>query len=152
MPIPAFDHLTEDERIRLINAPAYVTVLIAGADENIDRREKLSAAKLVHYRTFTSDPLLHDYYESVNESFEEALNGLISLYEDGIDSGGKAVSDELSLLNPILEKLDPPVKMKLVDTWRSLAKKVAEASGGLLGYGSINMEERSLITLPMLNV
>ncbi len=150
MPIPQFDHLTEDEVTRLINAPAYVTVLIAGADENIDRREKLSAAKLVHYRKFTSDPLLHDYYEAVDDSFEDALNALVELYENGNDSGGKAVYEELSLLNPILAKLDNGVRQKLLDTWRSLAKKVAEASGGLMGYASINVEEKKLIQLPML--
>lgn len=151
MAIAQFENLSEQEVELLVNAPAYVTVLIAAADDKIDRKEKGWATKLVKYRTFTSNAELHEYYKVVNASFETALNSLVELYHEGKDAGGSSVGAELTKLNDILPKLDPSYASTLLASWKSLAEKVAEASGGLLGYASIDTEERALVDLPMIS-
>lgn len=149
MPIPEFNNLSEQEIESLVNAPAYVTILIASADDNIDKKEKNWAKKLVSYRSFTSEEMLLAYYEEVNKSFEMALDSLEELYNESED-GLTAISMELEKLNPILAKLDNNMTSTLLSSWRSLAHKVAEASGGFLGMFSTDNEEKKWIDLPML--
>lgn len=148
MAIKQFDSLTETEAILLYQAPAVVTVLIAGADSTIDEEETEWASKLVNYRTFTSDPLLHEYYEHVEAQFEGNIAHLVSNWSP--ENGTQALSERLASALPVLDKLDEEFAALLKKSWRSLAKKVAEASGGLLGFGSIGAAEKALISLPML--
>lgn len=146
MSIKHFNNISDEEAALLIKAPALVTVLIAGADENIEKKEREWAAKLVHYRTFTSDPRLQDYYELVKARFETYVNDLT----DNWTPGSAAVTEELAGVKDILAKLDDEYADLLRESWKSLAKKVAEASGGLLGFGSIDEAEMKLISLPMI--
>lgn len=142
-----FSDLNESEINLLLKAPALVTLLIAGADNDIDDKEKSLGEKLVNYRTFTSDTKLHEYYEEVNQGFETQLSALIDAWKPG---SGSEIATELSSLNPILSKLDATYADMLKASWRSLAKKVAEADGGFVGFGSISKEESQLIGLSMI--
>ncbi|MEZ4776834.1 MAG: hypothetical protein R3D00_26905 [Bacteroidia bacterium] len=147
MAIKQFSNLTEQESALLTNAPALITVLIAGADNDISKKETDWAGKLVHYRTFTSEPKLQNYYEAVKEGFESSLDALI----DGWNENSEAlITGELAGVNSILPKIDPEYATLLKESWRSLAQKVAEASGGLLGFGSVDEAEKRLVSLPMI--
>ncbi len=146
--ITPLERLSEAEVYFLVKCPALVTVLIAGADKQIDKSEKNGAFKLVHYRTFTSDPLLNEYYRRVEEHFEENLSELLEKWNPSDTQ--EFLSQELATAEPILEKLDDEYAEMIKKSWRSLAKKVAEASGGIMGFGSINAAEQHLIDLPML--
>lgn len=147
MPIKYFSDLNESEVNLLLKAPALITILIAGADNDIDDKEKSLGEKLVNYRTFTSDTKLHEYYEEVNENFESQLSTMIDNWKPG---SGKEISNDLAGLNAILPKLDATYADLLKASWRSLAKKVAEADGGFVGFGSISKEESQLIDLSMI--
>ncbi len=147
MPIKYFSDLSEAEVALLLKAPALITLLIAGADDDIDSKEKSLGEKIVNYRTFTSDTRLHEYYEEVNSDFATKLEEMISAWKPG---STEAISEELSGLNAITPKLEASYVDLLKQSWRSLAKKVAEADGGFLGMGSINKEEVALIDLPMI--
>ncbi|MEM6342829.1 MAG: hypothetical protein AAF927_03080 [Bacteroidota bacterium] len=149
MAIKYFSALSSEEISQLTEAPAVIAVLIAGADDNIDKKEKSWATRLVHYRTFTSDPKLHEYYETVNVRFEGHLDSLVESWT--AEKSEAELSARVSALNPILAKLDAEYADLLRESWRSMARKVAEASGGLVGIGSINKEEAALVDLPMLD-
>jgi len=139
--------LSQPEINQLKQAPALITMLIAGADAKIDDKEKNWATKIVRYRTFTSDAILNEYYQLVDEVFETQLQQLESEW-------GPTAEDELSQrladMNVVLAKLTDEQASAIKDSWRSLAKKVAEASGGLAGFGSISHEEHKWVNLPML--
>ena len=149
MAIKQFSALTTDETVQLIEAPAVVSVLIAGADENIDKQEKGWATRLVHYRTFTSDPKLHEYYEEVNASFEERLGQFVDEWEAKTTEANMIA--KLEALKPVLAKIDAGYADLLKDSWRSMAKKIAEASGGFIGFGSVDSNESRLLGLSMLD-
>lgn len=149
MAIKYFSALSSDEVSQLTEAPAVIAVLIAGADDNIDKKEKSWATRLVHYRTFTSDPKLHEYYETVNVRFEGHLDSLVDSWN--VESSGEELANKVAALKSILAKLDTEYADLLRESWRSMARKVAEASGGLVGFGSINPEEADLVDLPMLD-
>lgn len=143
------DQLTEEEITVLCEAPARVAVLIAGADSDIDRKELNRAITLANYRTFTSDPVLHDYYERVNVGFETVLAKLIEDWKPKFSE--TELIAELEQLNPILVKMEQEFSDKLKTSLRSFAQKIAETSGGLLGFQSIDYRERKLVHLPMIH-
>lgn len=153
MSIQAFSQLSQEEIDQLVQAPAKIALLIAAADQDIDEKETEWAKKLVHYRSFSSEPLLFKYYEMVDQDFENHLTQLEAAYADQPGQLVPQLSEQLAALNPILQKVaatDPDYAQALRKSWRSLAKRVAEASGGLLGFASINKEEEKLIDLPMI--
>lgn len=147
MAIKQFSNLTEQESALLINAPALITVLIAGADNDISKKEKDWAGKLVHYRTFTSEPKLQNYYEAVKEEFSDSLDMLVDNWDENSEA---MITGHLAGVNTVLPKIDAEYAEMLKASWRSLAHKVAEASGGLLGFGSIDEAEKRLLSLPMI--
>lgn len=149
MPIPYFKNLSEEEVELLAMAPAKVTVLIAGADDSIDKNEKEWASKLVRFRTFTSHERLHDYYDLVDARFEKDLEGLIATWS--AEGSQEELINKLGDLKAVLAKMDDTYAGLIKDSLRSLAKHVAKASGGFLGMGGIEIEERKLMDLNMLD-
>ncbi|MEO0585246.1 MAG: hypothetical protein AAF135_23735 [Bacteroidota bacterium] len=148
MAISFFSGLTEQEQNQLLLAPSMVTVLVAGADQNIDKKEKDWATKLVQFRTFTSDTTLHDYYEAVDARFAQDLETLTANW-DATSTEGQ-LAEELGKVGEILPKLGSEVANELRESLRSLAQHVAKASGGFLGMGGIDSRESSVMKLEML--
>jgi hypothetical protein len=148
MAIKYFKDLTEEEAALMYKAPALITVLIAGADNNIDKREKDWATKVVNYRTFTAQPKLQEYYEKVQADFKETLNSLVDSWNE---NSADEITAQLASTNPIFEKIGEEYSGYLKASWRSLAQKVAGASGGILGFGAVDKHEKKLIDLPMLD-
>lgn len=148
MTVEQLSHLDAAEQDLMLRTPALVAVLVAGADHKIDKKETALSAKLVHYRTFTSDEQLHAYYQACEARFEDDLNALLADWNE-VTSGGE-IADELKQLNTILPKVDATYAGLLKDSWRSMAKRVAEASGGLFGMGSIDGQEAVVVDLPMI--
>ncbi len=148
MSIEAFSSLDAQEVEQLLEAPAVVTLLIAGSDEKVDKKEKDWASKLVNYRSVTAEVELQPYYEALGDRFESDLTSLM----DGWQVGDlETLRDKLSALSPILEKLEGEFVLKLKQSWRTLAEQVAKASGGIIGFGSVSPEEREVIDLSMLD-
>ncbi|GAB4429091.1 MAG: hypothetical protein OHK0039_47690 [Bacteroidia bacterium] len=147
MAIKYFATLAESEVGELLKAPARITVLISAADGTVHSKETEWARKLVGYRAFTAHVKLHDYYEAVQTHFDAELQQLIAHWSG---ESTALISGQLADLQPILAKLEPEVADLLRESWRSLARRVAEAEGGLLGFGTVNKEEQSLVDLPMI--
>ena len=68
----------------------------------------------------------------------------------GTEARISAITSELRKLNFILQKVDKNFAIKLIASLKDLAKKIAEASGGVLGYLSVSYEEARLMELKML--
>jgi len=150
MKIKHFEKLSEQEYDTLIKTPALVTILIAGADEHIDKAEKRWAAKIVQYRKFSSTKVLHTYYEEIDQNFESTLNDLIEVSGDDAKSRKEIIGSELSKLDVILPKIEQNYAKKLIESWKSLAVHIAKASGGIFRFGNISEDEKELIELPMI--
>ena len=142
--------LSEEDQELLYQAPAIVTVLVAGADQHIDQREQALAQKLVNYRTFTADSILHDYYEEANSRFEGSLQELMAAWSP--ETGQRAMSQLLEEVGEVLLQLPEDHSEALKESLRSFAKKVAEADGGFLHMGGISAAERSVLDLKELDV
>ncbi|MEP0985191.1 hypothetical protein [Ekhidna sp.] len=148
--IPEFEPLREDEIQVLLKAPVYVAILIAGADGKIDKSERREAIDVARNKQSRSREQLAEFYKMVGEQFEENFNKLVDELPSGTDSRVSAITTELRKLNFILPKIDKNFSIKFVASLKDLAKKIAEASGGVLGYLSVSYEESRLMELKMI--
>lgn len=149
--IEQFKDLNEQEIDLLREAIPMVTVLIAGADGEIDAKEEAWAKKVAHIRTYNNPDSLNEYYKMVGASYQIDVNKYINFSEVDTATRTKNLSDKLAGLNDILVKLDPSFAKELYESLKTFANHVARASGGILGYGSIGHEEQQLVDLPMIN-
>lgn len=143
--------LEQSEVNELLDAIPRITVLIAGADEKIDTKETEWAKKIANIRSYASETLLRDYYNSVGAHFEERVSALIKELPDDTEVRTEVLSQHLAKLNPILTKLDNTFAAYLYDSFLSFAKHVAKAAGGFLSFMTISAEEKKLIGLEMID-
>ena len=145
------EKLTPAEKQMLIDAPLLVTILIAGADNNIDKREKSWASKITNFRTTTAHHTLKDYYALAAVNFDDRLDHIISDLPKSGTERLPILSSKLSLLNTVLPKLDARFAKAFYNSMITFAKEIAEASGGILGWFSKGKEEKKYLGLEMID-
>lgn len=151
MNIQEFENLREDEIQALLKAPVYVAILIAGADGKIDKSERKEAVEVARSRQSRAREQLVNYYQAVGETFEDDFNRLVDELPEDVKDRNTDIEQQLRKLNFILPKIDRVFAIKLYASLKDLAKKIAEASGGILGYLSVSYEEQALMELKMIN-
>ena len=145
-----FEKLSSTEADLLLKAPLLVCILIAGADDDIDRKEIKKAIQLAQKKQSRGNSRLVDYYQLMAEDFEDKLKVLIQSYPSKAAQREPILQAELEELNIVFTKID---KNWAIDFYKSLleiAKETAESSGGLLGMKSVGEEEAKFINLPMI--
>lgn len=145
------DGLQTEEKQLIFDAIPLVTILIAGSDGKIDTREVEWATKLTTIRGYKESAALSDLYKKVGETFEERLKELIEKLPGRTETRQQEISEELAKLNTVLPKIDSWYAKLYYESLLSLAKHVAEASGGILGFMTIDSKESDLIELAMIN-
>ena len=145
-----FSTLSEKDYAKLKDAIPLITLLIGGADGDLNKDEIQWAEKVTKIRSYKMSEDLIGFYQEVGKDFSEKLDQYINDFPASTDDRTKLISDRLSELNPLLAKLDHTVAYHLYKSYTSFAKHVAKASGGFLGFFSIGPEEGELIGLPML--
>ncbi|MEO6694772.1 MAG: hypothetical protein ABIY50_10855 [Ignavibacteria bacterium] len=148
--IPELRNLSEIETNLLLNTPALVTLLIAGAEGNIEAKELDWGAKITHFRGEDRQSILQNYYKEVDANFNDILKQLISAMPQEVNERTTAINNELQKINEIYPKLEQDLSRELHKSYKSLAKHVAQASGGIWGYGSISPQEQKLIDLEVI--
>lgn len=148
--IQQFAGLTAEESQSLVDAIPLITILIAGADGNIDDQEKEWATKLTEIRGYAHPDSLQEYYQAVGNQYSEKLNHLIDILPKEVNERTQHISEQLSGLNPILAKLDINYAYNMYKSLTSFAEHVAKASGGFLRFATVSKEEAKLINLPMI--
>ncbi|WMN06576.1 hypothetical protein QYS48_32900 [Marivirga arenosa] len=150
--IPELQNLNESELDLLKKIPAMVTILIAGADEEISKSELKEAVNVTKIKQSKARKELLSYYKEVAPDFEESLNELLNSYPQEAEVRSKQVIEEIERLNSILTKVDKDWAVQFIESMKDIAKRVAEAAGGVFGYLSIGYEESKLIDLKMIKV
>lgn len=135
----------------MLDAIPLITILVAGADGHIDETEMEWAEKLTSIRSYESANHLPAYYETVGAQFSDRLVALQEGLPTETEARTAAVSAKLAELNPVMHKLSSFDAIKYYKSFRSFAKHVAEASGGILRFISIGPKEADVVELPMLD-
>ncbi len=146
-----FNALNEREYEILKDAVCWVTVLVAGADGLIEKKELDWANKITGIRTYSGPKTLQEFYKEVDTNFAEKIESCINFLPSNTESRNKELSEKLSELNEILPKLPPKLGFELYNSYTRLAEQVAKASGGVLGFFSVSGEEKQAMELHMLN-
>ena len=142
--------LNEEEKQELYDAIPVITLLVAGADGDIDDLELAKSEKITRIRGFSGDEGLQEFYDHIGTDYHDRLQRWLKVVPQDTDERTAELSARLEKLNPILAKLDVEWGAKLYKSFTSFAKHVARASGGFLGIGSVNNAEAHVMGLPML--
>lgn len=144
------NNLPDDELQELYDAIPVITLLIAGADGEIDADELEQSEKITKIRGFSGGEIMQDFYDKVGEDYHERLKRWLKVVPKDTAERTAELSSRVEKLNPILAKLTPELGAEMYKSLTSFAMHVAKASGGFLGFGSVNKEEAELVDLPML--
>lgn len=144
------NNLTEEEKEELYLVPVWVSILIAGADNKIDRTEIKKAIKIAKEKQEKESTLLVDYYRKVAKKFEVNLKGYITLMPNNEDQRIRFLLEKLERVNYFFSKLEKDIAYQLYLSFRDFANKVAHASGGIFGLLSVSYAESKYIDLKMI--
>lgn len=148
--ISEFNDLRDDEINSLLDAPIYVTILIAGADGDIDKKEIKKACEVSRAPRTGEQAQLIEYYNKVSSGFEDKIYQKLESLPNSVEKRTGAITNELRKLNFVLPKLNNHYSIHLVASLKDMALKVAKASGGVLGLLSVSKEEAELVELDMI--
>lgn len=150
--IEQFSYLNKEEQALVMDAPALITAMVAASDKEIDSNEVERGLDLMKWKQFRARPDLLEYYQEVSRQFPQRLDSLLKKDLPGDEENrNREIEERLKKLNTVLPKMDKDFADQLYASYRELAKRVAEASGGVLGYLSISFNEAKLIKLPMID-
>lgn len=140
--------LSASEFDLLAKAPMLVCILIAGADSDIDNREIKSAIELA--KKGKAKPSVAEFFKTASEDFEDKLKIVLEGLPREPFKRNAQISDELSHLNGIFQKIESNFALDFYDSLKYIAKKIAKSSGGLFGMKKIGDEEMKWMALPMI--
>jgi len=147
--IKYFENLRDDDIQIMYKVPVYVTILIAGADDKIDKKELQEAISIANLKKIKARKLLVDYYAEVVDSFEDDLYKEIDALPDSAEERNPILVKKLERLNIIFRYLDNSFAVQFYESIKDWAKKIATASGGVLGFLSVGLEESKFVELRM---
>lgn len=146
------ENLNASEKELVLNAPALVTLLIAGADDKIEEEEIRRSLQLVHVKSYAEAVDIKEIYQTLNEDFEVRLSNLIDNSPRNLVEREAYLIEELTKLNRVYSKLDQTFALKFHASLQSFASYIAMAAGGIFGIESISEREGKFVKLPMVEV
>jgi hypothetical protein len=146
---PELKKLSAEELEFLYKAPLLVSILIAGADGQIDRNEINGAIETARKKA-KGKSSLQRYYQEVSEDFEDKLKILLQGYPSRAEQRSEQIASELTILSGILIKVEGSLGSDIYQSLKSMATNIAKSSGGIFGLKSIGPEEARYIDLKMI--
>ncbi len=144
------EKLNVAEKELVLNAPAYITILIAGADDTITETEIRRSLQLVHTKTYSESIDIQDLYQKIEGDFETRLNTLIDTLPKTLNQREDTIVAELSKLNTILAKMDARISVKYYRSLLNFATYIAQSAGGIIGFEKVSHREEKFVKLPMI--
>ena len=148
--IKEFEQLETGEKDLMFSLPIYVAILVAGADGTIDSTEIQKSISIAKHKTKMARKDLLQYYNVVNENFEDKIKMAIANLPSEVKEREQALVKLLEDSNKVFAALDKVFAIKLYASLRDNADQVAKASGGIFGYLSIGYEESRVVELKMI--
>lgn len=144
-------NLSQEEKNLILHAPMYVSVLIAGADGEINETEKHRILELIHTKTFSEKYELRELYQTLDSGAQLELRELIAALPEDRDERNQYLSDMLARLNTVLPKLEHRFQLHFYKSLRQFAHYIATADGGFWGVGTVKYSEAEYVKLPMIH-
>ena len=125
-----FKKLSPGEWNELLKAPVLLSIYAASGDHDISKSEKAEAIKMAHFKTFTEKSLLVPYYKEVDKKFTKYFEEVVEKYAPFDDLKRKKLKEEISLLEPIIGKLNEEFAKTFIRSLRGYAEHVKKAGRG----------------------
>lgn len=148
--IQEFNRLSTEETDIMFKAPFLIIILIAGADDKIDKHEMKQAIAISKLKLKRARRELVEYYNIVGQDFEDKLKIFIHDLPKDTGERNEEISKELAKLNDIFPKLDKKFAVNFYESMKDMAVKIAESSGGVFGFMSVGYEESKVVDLKMI--
>ncbi len=128
----SFKNLSVKEKRALLKFPAYISLLAANNDGRLDKAEKKVAVKFSHIKTFSSDPLLTDFYADADKNFEKDIEQIDKEIPEGREQREEAIRSELAELEKIVAKLGKEYVSIMHHSMKSFKDHVSKAHHNVL--------------------
>lgn len=130
-----FDQLNEEERSILLRIPAVVAIFAAISNDGVvSSSEKAESVKLSNFRTYTSPPILHEYYQEVDKDFEKNFDEIMENLPSDWKEKEAFLESKIIELNQVLPKLDKRYRAELINSLKSFSKHVFRSDSSFLKY------------------
>jgi len=130
-----YANLSSEEKTKLLQLPAYITLLAANADGKLDDREKQKATEFVNIKNYDNkEPLLVKYYSEVQEHFEQTLEYIDAQLPTDKDQRENALKQQLSEIEIILNKLGTEYVKAMHRSMESFMDYVSKAHESVLEH------------------
>jgi len=129
-----YQNLPENEKELLLKFPAYVSLLAATYHNGIDKEEKKSAIEFAHIKTFSSDPVLRDFFNDAESRIETNINELDRQLPKKKKEREEAIKTELEKLENIVAELGSDFSRALHQSMKDYREHVAHAHQNLFEY------------------
>ncbi len=126
------EELNAQEKEMLFKAPAYVSLLAANDDGEMDEAEKKSAIEFSHIKTFSCDPILTHFYREVEKVFGANIDELDRQLPKGKTERKDEINNELLKLEPMLSKMGNAFAYLLHRSFISYTEHVSKAHRSVL--------------------
>ncbi|MFT5997787.1 MAG: hypothetical protein ACI81P_000232 [Neolewinella sp.] len=146
-----FHNLTPTEQQLMLDAIPLITILVAGADGEVDEVELAEAQRLADIRSFNTKGQTNAFYEKVDDNLTAHIMEMMKELPNALDPRQEAIIARLSGLNAVFAKMDVPFGYLYYKSFGSFAKHVGESHGGFMRFMTVGPQEAKVIDLPMLN-
>ena len=123
--------LSQEEKEMLFKAPAYVSLLATNTSQ-MDEQEKNAAFNLSHIKTFSSIPLLRQFYTEAEKEFNVNIDLLNASLPKDKHQREDIIKSELAKLEPIFAKLESDYSASLIQSFTLYANYVSRAHDNIL--------------------
>ena len=144
--------LHQDEQELIKKAPLLVSILVAGADGEVDPEEINKSVSLIHTKSFSETSEIRHLYRELDHDVETTLMKMLQELPADLTEREAVITEQLIALNSVVAKLEPQIASDFYKSLRSFALRVAQTSGGIFGMGQINYHEKEIVKLPMLQL
>ncbi len=127
-----FNNLSKQEKEELLKFPAYISLLAANSDGQLDKSEEKSAIKFSHIKTFSSDPLLTEFYKEADRVFKTNIEEIDKALPDEMKKREVVIKTELLNLDKIVLKLRQEYASIMHRSMKSFKDHVSKAHHNVL--------------------
>lgn len=142
--------LNTEERELIYDAPVWVSIYVALADNRINKEERKKIVETVHTKTFSEKNDLSEMYKELEVNIEARIQAAIEQIPVYQEEKEPFVREKLVGVNKALQKLDKVFARQLYKSLKDFAVITVQASGGVLGVNRINETEKGLMSLDMI--
>jgi hypothetical protein len=147
--ISLFQDLSEKDQSILTDAPLLVAIWVGIADNHFDKNEQVKAVKTLSIKSFSESPDIAVVYQGITDPASR-LTSIINSMPSDVESMKIAVKNRLLEVKEVLQKMENAYALQLFRSFRNVGVHVANASGGMLGLGSMAADEKIALELDFL--